>query len=120
MTLSLDTTTIAAVTRGNPTPINYVYKDEVPISTVVTQRTPKVILHAVPPATVQDAQQLFDGSDQDLAALVEDMKDLKEELKQLKEKEKCERDVSFRWELLTRAIKGTHNSLILNYLIPTN
>jgi DNA-binding transcriptional regulator GbsR (MarR family) len=52
--------------------------------------------------------------------LVEDMKDLKEELKQLKEKEKCERDVSFRWELLTRAIKGTHNSLILNYLIPTN
>jgi len=59
----------AAVTRGNPTPINYVYEDEVPISTVVTQRTPKVILHAVPPATVQDAQQLFDGSDQDLAAL---------------------------------------------------
>ena len=43
---------------------------EVPISTVVTQRTPKVILYVLPPATVQsDAQQLFDGSDKDLAAL---------------------------------------------------
>ena len=55
---------VCTITRRDTNPINYVYRDEVPISTAVTQRTPKVILNVV-----QDAQQLFDGSDKDLTAL---------------------------------------------------
>ena len=58
-----------AVAQGDTMPINYVYNDEVPVSTVITQWTAKVIQHAVPPTTLQDAQQCFDGSDKDLAAL---------------------------------------------------
>jgi hypothetical protein len=53
---------------------------------------------------------MIEGALKDLKGMAEG---LRRELARLKEEEKFERDVAFKCELLTRAIKGTHHSSTL-------
>jgi hypothetical protein len=45
------------VVRVNTTPVNYVYKEEVPVTTAIQERAPIVVQHVIPSKTLEDVQQ---------------------------------------------------------------